>query len=109
MTGVTGRAQVRFERGTVATPELLQDVDLPASVSVMGQQFDLTPVKARPWPLGCSIVLPACALLVNAADLLCIHSLSASINEAEGQQGSYAVAGPRLRALTMQCPWSISC
>ena len=41
------RLQVRFERGTVATPELLQDVELPASVTVLGQPIDLTPVKAR--------------------------------------------------------------
>ncbi len=37
--------QVRFERGTVATPELLQDVELPSSVSVLGQPIDLTSLK----------------------------------------------------------------
>ena len=41
------RLQVRFERGTVATPELLQDVELPDSVSVLGQPIDLTSLKAR--------------------------------------------------------------
>lgn len=39
------RLQVRFERGTVATPELLQDVELPSSVSVLGQPIDLTSLK----------------------------------------------------------------
>ena len=56
------RLQVRFERGTVATPELLQDVELPASVTVLGQPIDLTPVKARPGAqrqcLGGSVLWP---------------------------------------------------
>ncbi len=39
--------QVRFERGTVATPELLQDVELPSSVSVLGQPIDLSSLKVR--------------------------------------------------------------
>lgn len=37
--------QVRFERGTIATPELLQDIELPSSVSVLGQPIDLTNLK----------------------------------------------------------------
>jgi hypothetical protein len=58
------RAQVRFERGTVATPELLQDVDLPSSVSVLGQPVDLTPVKARPGaPCLAGLPRPAARLL----------------------------------------------
>ncbi|CAL5229816.1 g13217 [Coccomyxa viridis] len=39
------RLQVRFERGTVATPELLQDIELPSSISVLGQPVDLTNLK----------------------------------------------------------------
>ena len=41
-------AKVRFERGTVATPELLQDIELPSSISVLGQPVDLTNLKASP-------------------------------------------------------------
>ena len=37
--------QVRFERGTIATPELLQDIELPSSISVLGQPVDLTNLK----------------------------------------------------------------
>ncbi|KAK9908266.1 hypothetical protein WJX75_005120 [Coccomyxa subellipsoidea] len=44
------RLQVRFERGTVATPELLQDVELPSSVSVLGQPVDLTSLKEALMP-----------------------------------------------------------
>ena len=40
--------QVRFERGTIATPELLQDIELPSSISVLGQPVDLTNLKACP-------------------------------------------------------------
>ncbi|CAK0784351.1 hypothetical protein CVIRNUC_007555 [Coccomyxa viridis] len=39
------RLQVRFERGTIATPELLQDIELPSSISVLGQPVDLTNLK----------------------------------------------------------------
>lgn len=42
--------QVRFERGTVATPELLQDIELPTSISVLGQPVDLTNLKVCPHP-----------------------------------------------------------
>lgn len=36
---------VRFEQGSVATPQLLEGVELPKSVSVMGQTIDLTPLQ----------------------------------------------------------------
>ena len=36
---------MRFERGTIATPELLQDIELPSSISVLGQPVDLTNLK----------------------------------------------------------------
>ena len=42
--------QLRFERGTVATPELKQDVELPSSISLLGQPVDLSSLKASvPW------------------------------------------------------------
>lgn len=36
---------VRFEQGSVATPQLLEGVELPRSISVMGQTVDLTPLQ----------------------------------------------------------------
>ena len=32
----------------MATPELLQDIELPSSISVLGQPVDLTNLKACP-------------------------------------------------------------
>ena len=32
----------------MATPELLQDIELPSSISVLGQPVDLTNLKAGP-------------------------------------------------------------
>lgn len=39
--------QVQFQEGRVATPELLQDVELPASLELAGQQVDLKPLQVR--------------------------------------------------------------
>lgn len=36
------RLQVKFEEGIVRTPELLEDIDIPSSVSVMGQTVDVS-------------------------------------------------------------------
>lgn len=33
--------QIKFVSGTLATPQLLADVDLPESVSLLGQTVDL--------------------------------------------------------------------
>lgn len=46
------RLAIRFEQGSVATPQLLSDVELPASLSVMGQPLDLTPLKAALEPVN---------------------------------------------------------
>lgn len=37
--------QVRFEKGLISTPQLLEDIDLPDSLSVLGQNVDLSPLK----------------------------------------------------------------
>ncbi len=33
--------QIRFVRGALATPQLLTDVDIPESISLLGQTVDL--------------------------------------------------------------------
>ncbi len=43
---------VRFEQGTVATPQLLEGVELPNTVSVMGQTVDLTPLQVCCFMVG---------------------------------------------------------
>ena len=40
------RVQLKFEQGRIATPQLLADIDLPASLSVMGQTVDLGQVRS---------------------------------------------------------------
>ncbi|EFN54311.1 hypothetical protein CHLNCDRAFT_11571, partial [Chlorella variabilis] len=37
--------QVSFEEGRVATPQLLADLQLPASLDLLGQQIDLAPLQ----------------------------------------------------------------
>ncbi|KAK9811718.1 hypothetical protein WJX72_008942 [[Myrmecia] bisecta] len=39
------RLQVKFEQGVVETPELLQDIEFPASISILGQSIDLTNLR----------------------------------------------------------------
>jgi len=46
------RLQVRFEKGTIATPQLLSEVELPSSLTVMGQALDLSQVKAALTPVN---------------------------------------------------------
>ena len=47
--------QIKFEQGTVQTPELLQDVEIPESVTVLGQSIDLTTLKAALQPVTTSL------------------------------------------------------
>jgi hypothetical protein len=44
--------QVQFREGRVATPELLQDVALPASLEVLGQRVDLAPLQVGPYKMN---------------------------------------------------------
>lgn len=46
------RLQVKFERGTIQTPQLLSDIEVPESISVMGQAVDLTQLKAALQPFS---------------------------------------------------------
>ncbi len=46
------RLQVKFERGTIATPKLLADIEIPTSLSVFGQVVDLSQVKGALQPVG---------------------------------------------------------
>jgi len=48
------RLQLMFERGTVSTPQLMSDLELPDSVSVMGQVVDLSALKAALGPVRSS-------------------------------------------------------
>lgn len=43
--------QVSFEEGRVATPQLLADLQLPASLDLLGQQIDLAPLQAALQPV----------------------------------------------------------
>lgn len=43
--------QVQFQEGQIATPELLDDFELPSSVDVMGQSVDLSPLQSALRPL----------------------------------------------------------
>eukprot|EP00803_Ostreobium_quekettii_P000787 evm.model.scf_601.1 EVM.evm.TU.scf_601.1 scf_601:2427-5142(+) len=49
------RLQVKFEKGIVSTPELLEDIELPDSVSVMGQTIDLGQVKGALQPFDATL------------------------------------------------------
>ena len=42
------RLQVAFQRGRVTTPQLLQDIEFPDSVSILGQPVDLRNLKVLP-------------------------------------------------------------
>ena len=69
--------QVRFERGTVATPELLQDIELPTSISVLGQPVDLTNLKVRPDPQPA--MLPVFQLAMTISQLGCSSIVKAPV------------------------------
>jgi PAP_fibrillin len=46
---------INFERGTIQTPELLQDIEFPSSVSVLGQSVDLTNLKSALQPVDSTL------------------------------------------------------
>ncbi|GMH37590.1 hypothetical protein BSKO_05463 [Bryopsis sp. KO-2023] len=58
------RLRLQYTSGNVATPELLEDIDLPNEVSVMGQSIDLSQLKTALQPLN-STVKDAVAQLGN--------------------------------------------
>ncbi len=45
------RLQFTINKGVIQTPELLQSLELPATVSVMGQAIDITPLNQLLAPL----------------------------------------------------------
>eukprot|EP00803_Ostreobium_quekettii_P004766 evm.model.scf_688.4 EVM.evm.TU.scf_688.4 scf_688:18360-22161(+) len=49
------RLQVKFEKGIISTPELLEDIELPDSLSVMGQAIDLSQVKSALQPFDATL------------------------------------------------------
>ncbi|KAF6253398.1 astaxanthin vesicles associated protein [Scenedesmus sp. NREL 46B-D3] len=53
------RLQVSFERGSIATPELLADLEVPESVDVLGQTVDLGQLRGvlQPFSQGLSSIL----------------------------------------------------
>jgi hypothetical protein len=64
--------QVKFEKGSVATPELLQDIELPSSITVLGQPVDLSPLKTALQPvesIAQGAVRQLAALLAQQPDL----------------------------------------
>jgi hypothetical protein len=67
--------QVRFERGTVATPELLQDIEMPSSVSVLGQPIDLTPLKVTPAKHTGLHSMPHLPTCHPFAHTICLHTI----------------------------------
>lgn len=58
------RLRLQIKSGNIATPELLEDIDLPDSVSLMGQTIDLSPLKQALQPFN-STVKDAVAQLGN--------------------------------------------
>ena len=50
-----GDAQIKFEAGILQTPELLQDIEIPEAVTVLGQSLDLTAVKSALQPVTSSL------------------------------------------------------
>ena len=55
LTPAVSGAQIRFEQGTVQTPELLQDIEIPDAVTVLGSSIDLTALKAALQPVSSSL------------------------------------------------------
>ena len=39
------RLQVRFNEGSIATPQLLDNIEIPASIQILGQSIDLQPAQ----------------------------------------------------------------
>ncbi len=63
------RLQVKFEKGTIKTPQLLADVEIPSSISVMGQVLDLGQVK--------SLLTPLSDTLNGVISQVCFHATTA--------------------------------
>lgn len=73
--------QVAFQEGQIATPQLLADFELPASIDVMGQPIDMTPLQSLLKPLDGplrSAVAQLGSLLSSAPDLKFPINTSAS-------------------------------
>ena len=49
------RIALRFERGAIATPELLSDIEVPETLSVLGQTVDLAPLRGVLQPAGAAL------------------------------------------------------
>lgn len=47
--------QVSFQEGRVATPQLLEDLQLPSSLELLGQQVDLAPLQVGHRASGCGV------------------------------------------------------
>ena len=45
------RFNIKFEKGTIGTPQLMSEIDLPDSTMVMGQNIDLRQLKSAIQPL----------------------------------------------------------
>jgi hypothetical protein len=66
------RLQVRFERGSIQTPQLLADIEVPESVNFLGQTVDLSQVRGllQPVSRGLSgIISQVGSLLSQSPDL----------------------------------------
>ncbi len=59
--------QIKFKQGTVQTPELLQDVEIPESVTVLGQAVDLSALKSALQPVTSSLQ----SAVEQVCDVLC--------------------------------------
>jgi len=49
------RLQLRVEKGSIHTPELLSQIDLPANVTVLGQSIDLSQLKSALEPVSAGV------------------------------------------------------
>lgn len=65
------RLQIAFERGSIATPELLSDLEVPESVDVLGQTVDLSQLRGvlQPFSQGLSSILKQ----VRSQGFVCTH------------------------------------
>jgi hypothetical protein len=61
------RLAIRFERGAIATPQLLSDLSIPDSISVLGQSVDLTAVRGllQPVESGLSGLISSVGSLIS--------------------------------------------
>mmetsp|Transcript_22378 Transcript_22378/g.26969 ORF Transcript_22378/g.26969 Transcript_22378/m.26969 type:complete len:404 (-) Transcript_22378:392-1603(-) len=61
------RVQVLFKEGKIATPQLLENVDLPSTLSIAGQTIDTSPLKGAVTTLQ-SLLQPASSFLSQQPD-----------------------------------------